>query len=38
MESMIILTVIVVAFIALAIAATVWGSDSREPMLDDHRR
>ena len=30
--------VIVAAFIGLATAATVWGSASREPMLDDHRR
>ena len=38
MEAIFAIITIVAAFIGLDIAATIWGVDSREPMLDDHRR
>ena len=34
----IVLVSLVLIFVALDMAALAWGADSREPMLDDHRR
>lgn len=38
MEAIFAIITVAVAFIGLDIAAAVWGVDSRDPMLDDHRR
>jgi hypothetical protein len=37
MEAIFAIVTVVVAFIGLDIAATIWGVDSRETMLDDRR-
>ncbi len=36
--AIIVLVSFVLILIAFDVAAAAWGADSREPMLDDHRR